>query len=256
MFNEVSVADIDGDRLDDLLFLGTGKADAVASASRDASGQFIVFNGELTPILQYGFPKKDKQLYAHAFAASLRPARNEIAINFGTVLYVIDLEGNLLGRSATAYKGSAFNGLTFDQQTNRLFGDGQIGGGTTLHSYDLTKDNWWETPQQLQGRMHAVEKNLNTLYRQTSISPFLRSGVMRAAYGARYGIISGLKFQKTPGIQILYALMKSGVLPQVKQDDILSIGSWHLIQTNEFVKGDRLNVSVPAGSMRFVDLTY
>ncbi|MGI9481631.1 MAG: hypothetical protein ACR2OR_04645 [Hyphomicrobiales bacterium] len=385
---------------------------------------------------------------------------------------MIDLDGNLLGRSGSAYQGVAFNGLTFDQQTKQLFGDGQIGGGTTLHSYDLTEDNWWETPQQLQGRMHAVEENLNSLYRQTlgfkppsyqkmptepwvlitgkepneevrqlngadlefvslytlsedydraelakvagtealkrdrrkpynltreaivqrvrkyekqgrsftvwaghgtdpfylqietleaileaapttcygfiyaemantedprshyfvnhymprlakamrkqgkaklffryknifwaasshlppwnelffsgkyadllvpstedtnsrtqdinlagrvgmlgggyvdnvalrlvednetswrpesasgqtSISPFLRSGVLRAGYGARYGIISGLKYQKTPGIQILYALMKSGVLPQVKQEDILSIGSWHLIQ--------------------------
>ncbi|WP_456238411.1 hypothetical protein [Pontiella sulfatireligans] len=472
MINELTVADIDGDGLDDFMFVGTGKADSVASAARDAAGQFVVMNGKMKPIVQFGFPKKDKQLYAHGFAASLQPVRNEIAVNFGTVLYVLGLDGQLIARTGKAYEGFAFNGLTVEPESRQLFGDGQLGGGTTLHAFDLTQDHWWEAPQQLLGRLAEVESNLDTLYRQslkfkrpayqkkseepwvlvsgrepneavanlkgedlkfvtmstwsedfdrskiskvagegalkkdrrkpydlsqgeiiararkmeqsgvpftlwaghgtdpfymqvetmigileaapttcygfvyaemgnpedprshyfvnhyipqlapamrkqgraklffrfknifwaagahlhpwdqlffsrdyadlvvpttedtnsstqdinlagrvgmfmggyvdqhalrlvednvccwrpesacgqTSISPFLRSGVLRAAYGARYGIISGLKFQQEPGIQILYALMKSGVLPQVQPEDILSVGSWHLMK--------------------------
>ncbi|WP_298488115.1 hypothetical protein [uncultured Maribacter sp.] len=65
---------------------------------------------------------------------------------------------------------------------------------------------------------------------QRSVSPFLRQGVLMAAYGARVGInFSGL-FLEEPGMNVLYALMKSGVLPVVEKEDILSIGSWHLIK--------------------------
>ncbi|QVY65585.1 PQQ-like beta-propeller repeat protein [Polaribacter sp. Q13] len=65
---------------------------------------------------------------------------------------------------------------------------------------------------------------------QNSVSPYLRQGVMMAAYGARYGIVSTSGFVEDPGLNILFALMKSGVLPIVEKEDILSIGSWHLIK--------------------------
>ena len=53
---------------------------------------------------------------------------------------------------------------------------------------------------------------------------------MMAAYGARYGIVSISGFVEEPGLDILFAMMKSGVLPVVENEDILSIGSWHLIK--------------------------
>ena len=53
---------------------------------------------------------------------------------------------------------------------------------------------------------------------------------MMAAYGARYGIVSTSSFVEAPGLNILFAMMKSGVLPIVEKDAILSIGSWHLIK--------------------------
>lgn len=65
--------------------------------------------------------------------------------------------------------------------------------------------------------------------RQKTISPFLRSGVMRAAYGARYGVLWNFKGQDGPGLELLMGLMGSGVLPQANAEDILSIGSWHLM---------------------------
>lgn len=65
---------------------------------------------------------------------------------------------------------------------------------------------------------------------QSSVSPYLRSGVIRAAYGARYGILFNNAFLEEPGLDILYALMASGALPVVKKDMIASVGSWHLIR--------------------------
>ena len=65
---------------------------------------------------------------------------------------------------------------------------------------------------------------------QNSISPYLRQGVMMAAYGARYGIVINNNFTEDPGLNVLFALMKSGVLPVVEKENIQSIGSWHLIK--------------------------
>ncbi|EDM26159.1 hypothetical protein LNTAR_16468 [Lentisphaera araneosa HTCC2155] len=66
--------------------------------------------------------------------------------------------------------------------------------------------------------------------RQKTISPFLRSGVMQAAYGARYGVLWGFEGHDGPGLELLIALMGSGVLPRAEAKDILSIGSWHLMR--------------------------
>ncbi|MDO6737026.1 hypothetical protein [Wenyingzhuangia sp. 2_MG-2023] len=65
---------------------------------------------------------------------------------------------------------------------------------------------------------------------QRSFSPYLRQGVMMAAYGAKHGVIIDNHFTKGPGLNILFGLMKSGALPIVHKEDILSIGSWHLIK--------------------------
>ncbi|NIJ44852.1 hypothetical protein FHR24_001291 [Wenyingzhuangia heitensis] len=65
---------------------------------------------------------------------------------------------------------------------------------------------------------------------QRSFSPYLRQGVMMAAYGAKHGVIIDNNFTKGAGLNILFGLMKSGALPMVKKEDILSIGSWHLIK--------------------------
>ncbi|CAA6692410.1 MULTISPECIES: hypothetical protein [unclassified Lentimonas] len=61
-------------------------------------------------------------------------------------------------------------------------------------------------------------------------SPYLRNGVILAGYGARSGILFDISYLEEPGYNTLFALMKAGVLPEVKSENILSIGSWLLIQ--------------------------
>ncbi|MBU2881738.1 hypothetical protein KO525_11870 [Psychrosphaera sp. B3R10] len=65
---------------------------------------------------------------------------------------------------------------------------------------------------------------------QRSVSPYLRNGVLTAAYGSRMGIIFDINYLEGPGLNILFALMKSGVLPIVEKDAMLSVGSWMLMQ--------------------------
>lgn len=65
---------------------------------------------------------------------------------------------------------------------------------------------------------------------QGSISPYLRSGLMRASYGARYAINFGTLKSMNPSIDVLYALMATGALPQASEENLASVGSWHLIQ--------------------------
>ncbi|WP_344788801.1 hypothetical protein [Postechiella marina] len=65
---------------------------------------------------------------------------------------------------------------------------------------------------------------------QRSVSPYLRQGVLMAAYGGRFGVNFEGTFIEKPGLEVLYALMKSGVLPIVEKEDIRSINSWHLIK--------------------------
>ncbi|WP_282122103.1 hypothetical protein [Algibacter mikhailovii] len=65
---------------------------------------------------------------------------------------------------------------------------------------------------------------------QKTVSPYLRQGVLMAAYGGRVGVNFDGIFLEKPGMEVLYALMKSGVLPLVEKEDIQSIGSWHLIK--------------------------
>lgn len=65
---------------------------------------------------------------------------------------------------------------------------------------------------------------------QRTVSPYLRNGALLASYGARYGILFPIAYLEEPGMNVLFALMKSGALPVVDREDILSVGSWHLIQ--------------------------
>ncbi len=65
---------------------------------------------------------------------------------------------------------------------------------------------------------------------QRSVSPYLRTAVMTAAYGSHHGVLFDIKYLEDPSYNVFFALVKSGVLPMVKPEDILSIGSWHLVK--------------------------
>ncbi|MDZ8120239.1 hypothetical protein [Pontiella agarivorans] len=67
--------------------------------------------------------------------------------------------------------------------------------------------------------------------RQRSISPWLRSGVIRGAYGARFGLLWNFHSVDGPGLELLIAMMGSGVLPLIEDaDDLASIGAYHLMK--------------------------
>ncbi len=65
---------------------------------------------------------------------------------------------------------------------------------------------------------------------QRSVSPYLRTAVLTAAYGSHHGVLFDIKYLEDPSYNVFFALVKSGVLPMVKPEDILSIGSWHLVK--------------------------
>lgn len=64
---------------------------------------------------------------------------------------------------------------------------------------------------------------------QRSVSPYLRASALLAAYGSRHGLFFPIKYLETPGYNAFYALIKSGVIPTVKPEDILSVGSFMLV---------------------------
>lgn len=156
MVTDVSVADIDKDQRDDLLFFG----------AKESAG-FIAVNGEFKEIASFKGGNKDRQRYAHTTGTCLLPNRNEIVMQFGGVMYVCDLKGKLLHQSGENNRGIIYNDLCFDPNAAKLFGGGQVGGGNGIYSYSLSNENWWKTEHTIVGRMKDVEENLNTLYKQT-----------------------------------------------------------------------------------------
>ncbi len=65
---------------------------------------------------------------------------------------------------------------------------------------------------------------------QRSVSPYLRTAVLTAAYGSHHGVLFDIKYLEEPSYNVFFALVKSGVLPMVKPEEILSVGSWHLVK--------------------------
>ncbi|WP_440875651.1 hypothetical protein [Thalassotalea sp. PLHSN55] len=65
---------------------------------------------------------------------------------------------------------------------------------------------------------------------QRSVSPYLRQAAMMMTHGSRTGLLFDIKYFEQPGFNALYALMASGALPQVKRENMLSIGSWLLTE--------------------------
>ncbi|MDF7827103.1 hypothetical protein P4B35_23975, partial [Pontiellaceae bacterium B12227] len=109
---------------------------------------------------------KHKQRYAHVYGQSLQPVRDEVAFQYGGILYVTDTKGNLLHTGGEKHRGIIFNDLALDAASRQLLGGGQIGGDNTVYRFDLSNSDWWKTELQLSGRGAAVEKNLEMLYEQ------------------------------------------------------------------------------------------
>ncbi len=65
---------------------------------------------------------------------------------------------------------------------------------------------------------------------QRSVSPYLRTAVLTSAYGSSHGVLFSIKYLEEPRYNAFFALVKSGVLPMVEPEDILSVSSWHLVK--------------------------
>ncbi|BAX81105.1 PQQ-binding-like beta-propeller repeat protein [Labilibaculum antarcticum] len=156
MVNDLSVADIDGDNRDDLLFFGHAN-----------SAVFKAWNGEFKEIVSFVGKAKDKQRYAHAIGTSLLPNKNQIVMQYGGISYLLNSKGEMLQTWGERHVGIIFNDLLYQADTDELICAGQVGGGNGIYTYSLQKKNWWKSKQQLQGRMTEVNGNLNKLYQQT-----------------------------------------------------------------------------------------
>ncbi len=154
MLTDISVADITKDGKDELLLFGTTDV-----------AEFMALNGDLEPVAQFTALKKAKQRYAHTVGTCLLPVRDEIAMQYGGLLYSLNLKGELIGQSGDRYQNVIYNDLTLLPDSKQLIGGGQVGGGNSLYFYTL-KNSWYKKIQKLQGRMAEVNDNINTLYKQ------------------------------------------------------------------------------------------
>ena len=78
---------------------------------------------------------------------------------------------------------------------------------------------------------------------QTSVSPYLRNAALMAAYGCSHGVLFPIQYLEWPGYNIFFALIKSGLIPMLNRDEILSVNSWHLVKDIDVEYLERVNNS-------------
>ncbi|TGV01866.1 PQQ-like beta-propeller repeat protein [Flavivirga rizhaonensis] len=155
MVTDISVNDINNDSKADILFFGDDKFKPL----------FIALNSDFDVLAEYLGNKKQIQRYAHAQGVFLA-TRNEIMLQYGGILMVLDTKGNRIGTSGSKYGRNVFSDFAFDPRSNQLVAAGSVDGGNNICFYDLEKPKWWLTTHKKQGRMLEVEKNLDVLYQQ------------------------------------------------------------------------------------------
>lgn len=156
------VSDLDGDGRDDLLLFYMGK---------DKTPEFYALNGELETVASFvpegrKFIKTFSQRYAHAVGASLLPVRDEIFMQFGRCVFILDRQGKLLETMTDKMARFTLSDFDLDIANKRLYGAGEVSGGNDVYAFDLTQDQWWMQHTKWIGRMAAVTENLGTLYKQ------------------------------------------------------------------------------------------
>ncbi|MDO7173156.1 hypothetical protein [Mariniflexile sp. AS56] len=156
MVTDITISDINKDKKDDVLFF----------ADLSFTPFMTALDSDFNVLAQFKATNKESQRYGHSQGAYLSN-RNEIMFQHGGILFVLDSKGKLIDRSGARYGGLVYNDFVFEPKTNQLIAAGEVDGGNGLCFYDVSKDNWWKTKHNKQGRMLEVEQNLNTLYEQT-----------------------------------------------------------------------------------------
>lgn len=156
MITDIMIADINGDKKDDVLFFGDDKFKPL----------FMALDSDFNIIAEYQGNNKQTQRYAHSQGAFLQ-SRNEIMFQHGGILLVLDNKGKLIKSSGERYGKMVYSDFAFEPKSNQLIAAGTVDGGNVIRFFDLTKDKWFKTSHNKEGRMLEVEKNIATLYEQT-----------------------------------------------------------------------------------------
>lgn len=157
MMQDLSVSDLNKDGRDDIVMFGQGGGKA----------SFYAFDGNFNKVAEFQGPSGDNQRYSHGIGTPLLPAKDEVVVQYGGVMYRVDLNGKLLQRTGKPHRGIIYNDLVCEPKTGALIAAGQVGGGNGLYFYPLTKENYLDKEQTFQGRIAEVEQNINELYAQT-----------------------------------------------------------------------------------------
>lgn len=155
MVNDMEVSDVNGDGKDDILIFSSEK-----------SGSILALDGALDQIFKFT-GSNDSQRYAAAKGTSLLPERKEIVMQFGSVIYVVSADGELIERAGRPHKDIIFNDLVWLPKEQKVVGMGQTGGDNSLYFYDATKKDWAATEHQYNGLALEVKENLDELYSQS-----------------------------------------------------------------------------------------
>ena len=156
MVTDVSIADINGDNKDDVLFFG------------DVSWVPLVLavDADFNVITKFKGSRKEVQRYAHAKGTFLAK-KYEIMLQYGGILFVLNSKGELIGKSGERYGKMVYSDFVLEPKSNQLIAAGEVDGGNSVYFYNLNKKDWWRKAQKRQGRMQEVAENLNKLYEQT-----------------------------------------------------------------------------------------
>ena len=155
MITDISIADINQDKKDDILFFGDIKWKPF----------FTALDSDLNVIAEHIGIQKQLQRYAHSQGTFLA-STNEIMFQNGGILLVLDNNGKLKATSGERYGKGVYSNFVYELKTNQLIATGTVDGGNEVNFYDLNKKNWYKTTHKKQGKMLDVEKNLWTLYTQ------------------------------------------------------------------------------------------
>ncbi|MDO7136017.1 hypothetical protein [Algibacter lectus] len=156
MVTDITISDINNDKKDDILFF----------ADISFTPFMTALDSDFNVLAKFKATKKEAQRYGHSQGSYL-PNRNEIMLQHGGILFVLNSEGKLINKSGEKYGDMIHSDFVFDSKSNELIAAGEVDGGNAIYFYDVSKNNWWQTTHKKQGRMVEVEQNLNTLYEQT-----------------------------------------------------------------------------------------
>ncbi|MGA9639238.1 hypothetical protein [Flavobacterium sp.] len=156
MVTDITIADINNDKKDDVLFF----------ADISFTPFMTALDANFDVLAKFKATNKESQRYGHSQGTFL-PTRNEIMFQHGGLLFVLDTKGKLIDKSGEKYGDMVHSDFVFDSNTNQLIAAGEVDGGNAVYFYKTAKDNWWKTTPKKQGRMVEVEQNINTLYEQT-----------------------------------------------------------------------------------------